>query len=188
MSLQQCHSVGIQGATPEIEPCSERCTATSTAKVAPAPSKEEHVTISQRQKLLWHTVEDQQINPVTPIPNSISPEMRASLKCLGMTDGALLSWHTFHVSPIRAMLYFFISVSMMIASLAYLQYGAPLNFLYIRVPCICAIVVLTGYGGAIWRYGPAAAKSRVYIMTLPVSWASMAMAFFVRWAPHACPS
>jgi hypothetical protein len=188
MSQQQHEGVTIQGTALGIEPCSEQHTARSSAKVAPAPSKDHHVIISHEQPLSRHTVKDQEINPGVPVSNLISPELRACLKCLGMTDGALASWHTFHVSPVRAMLHFFVSASIMIASLAHLQYGTPLNFLYISVPNICAMIFLTGYFGVIWRYGPTAAKNRFYIMTLPVSWMCISVALFVRWVPHACAS
>jgi hypothetical protein len=187
MSLQH-QDVEIQGTALGIEPCSEQQTARSSTKVAPAPSKDQHVSINHGHALLRHSNGDEQSNPDLEVSNLISPELRACLKCLGTTDGALESWHTIHVSPVRAMLHFFISASILIASLAHLQYGTPLNFLYISVPNICGMIFLIGYFGAIWRYGPAAAKSRVYIMTLPVSWTCMSMPLFVRWAPHACES
>jgi hypothetical protein len=180
MSLQQHQDVEIQGTYLGIAPCSEQHTARSSNKVAPAPSQDQHVSINCGHTLLRHSDEDQQSTPGIPVSNLISPELGDSLKHLGMTDGALQSWHTIHVSPVRAMLHFFISASFMIASLAHLQYGTPLNFLYISVPNICAMIFLVGYFGAIWRYGPAAAKSRVYIMTLPVSWTCMSMALLAR--------
>jgi hypothetical protein len=188
MSLQQQHDVGIQGAALEMEPCFKQHTARSSNKVAPAPTKDQHVTISHAGTLLRHTVDDQKIDPVTPGSREISPELRAALKCLGMTDGALMGWHTFHVSPVRAMLYFFISACTLLGALAYLHYGTPRNFLYIRIPCIGSITFLIVYIGAIWRYGPAAAKNRVYIMTLPLSWTCSSVAFVSRWDPRACSS
>jgi hypothetical protein len=177
MSLQQHQDVQIQGTALGIEPCSQQHTAKSSTKVAPAPSKDQHVSISHGQALLGHTDEDQEISPVSSL---ISPELRAALKCLGITDGALVSWHTFHVSSVRAMLHFFISALVTAASFAYLQYGTRLNYLYITVPNFGALIFLIGYIGAIWRYGPAAAKSRVFIMTLPVSWTCMSMVPMVR--------
>jgi hypothetical protein len=188
MSLQQHEGEKNQGIAPGIVPGSEQHNARFSNKVAPAPSQHQIVTISHEQPSLRQTVEDQEINTAVPVSNLISPELRAALKCLGMTDGALASWHTFHVSPVCAMLHFFISGSLLTAAFAYLQSGTPLNFLYITVPNICSMLFLMGYLSVIWRYGPAAAKSRLYIMTLPVSWTCMSMALLVRWAPHACTS
>jgi hypothetical protein len=188
MSLQQHEGEKNQGTAPGILPCSEQHNARFSNQVAPAPIQDQIVTISHEQPSLLHTAEDQEINTGIPVYNLISPELRAALKCLGMTDGAIASWHTLHVSPVCAMLHFFISGSLMIASFAYLQSGTPLNFLYITVPTICSIIILTGYLAVIWRHGPAAAKSRLYIMTLPVSWTCMSMPLFARWAPHACDS
>jgi hypothetical protein len=188
--MQQHEGVYVedQGTAPWIVQCSEQHNARPSAKVAPAPSQEQLVTITHEQPSLRHTVDDQELNPGVLVSNLISPELRVALKYLGMTDGALASWHTFHVSPVCAMLHFFISGSITIASFAYLQSGTPLNFLYITVPTICSITILTGYLAVIWRHGPAAAKSRLYIMTIPVSWTCMSMALLVRWVPHACTS
>jgi hypothetical protein len=181
MKLQQHHEVGTQGTTHEIEPCFEQRTARFSAQVAPTPSQDQHVTVSHVDTL-WHNVEDQQINAVVPVPRLISADLRALLTCLGMSDGALVSWHSFHVSPVRAMLHFFISSLILLAALSYLQYGTPLIYVYISIPCICTITFISAYTVAIWRHGPAAAKHRVYIMTLPVSWMCWATAFLARCA------
>jgi hypothetical protein len=181
--------VGCSRTGVEKELCSEQ-RATACNKVAAAPNQDQHVIISHGETLLLYSAEEQETDGDAAVCISLSPGLRASLKSLGMTDGAFVSWETFHVSPVRAMLYFFVPISMLLASLCYLQFaGVPLRRLYFTIPCLCTIGCVIGYTGAIWRYGPAAAKSRPYLMSLPVSWICWCTAFSIRWDfPHSCIS
>jgi hypothetical protein len=166
----QHHSVCHTGTTFKIKLCCEPQSTITCNKIAPASNKDEQAAISKREALSSSSA-DVQDTDVTKASNSLSPELRATLQSLGMTDGAFVSWEAMHMSPVRAMLYFFISLSVMFATNAYIVFaGVPLDRLYFTIPSFCVLGCIFGHMWAFWRYGPAVAKARLHLMTLAVVW------------------
>ena len=111
---------------------------------------------------------------------SISPRLRSFLLCLGMRDEALAGWQSFHVSPAHAMGYFFPSIITLLCGLCYLQFaGVPFTHYYFTIPSIVTIALTFSYLISIWRVGPLAARSKPYLLSLPLSWAGWSATFLV---------
>jgi hypothetical protein len=168
------------GTTVEASPCSEQQQSGANSKVAPAPYDDLAIKSSHRASFFVDSANAGQAHEVVKPSNSLSPGRRAVLRSLGMTNEAFAGWETFHTCPVRAMLYFFIPITILLAALCYLQSGVPLNRLYFTIPCLCTIAFVAGYILAVWRYGPAAARSRLYIATLPLSWIGWCTTFVIR--------
>jgi hypothetical protein len=160
--------------------CSDSQQATTRNKVSPAPFGDFNLNVTCREAPSLVSDADQSATVVNP-SSSLSPALRASLGLMRVSDGAFESWEAFHVSPVRAMLYFFIPISVVIASICYLQFaGAPLHRLYLTIPSLLTLGFMCGYMGALWRYGPAVAKTPLFMMTLPFSWTSGFLALVLR--------
>ena len=135
-------------------------------QVSPTSSNEAQVTVIEAP-LCYHDELEQDGPRILPI----SPDLRATLTALGMHEDAFSSWETFHVSPGRAMLYYFGSMITVLASLSYLQvFGVPLTRYSFTIPSMITITLMFIYSVSIWRMGPLAARSRPFIYSLPVAW------------------
>jgi hypothetical protein len=169
------------GTTVEASSCSEQQQSSANSKVAPAPYDNLAVKSSHRASFFIDSANADQAHMVAKPSNSLSPGLRAGLRSIGMTNEAFGGWETFHTCPVRAMLYFFIPITILLAALCYLQFaGVPLKRLYFTIPCLSTIGFVASYILAVWRYGPAAARSRLYIATLPFSWISWCTTFVIR--------
>jgi hypothetical protein len=167
------------GTPVEASPCSEQQQSPTNSKVAPAPFDNLALHSSHRAAFLVDDAD--QAQEVSKPCNSLSSGRRAFLRSMGMTNEALAGWETFHTCPVRAMLYFFIPTTILLAALCYLQFaGVPLDQLYHTIPRFVTIGLVAGYIGALWRHGPAAARSRLYIATLPVLWIGMSTTALIR--------
>jgi hypothetical protein len=161
--------------------CSELRQATTSNKVTPASIDALNYNVIFREAVSLGSADAYHEQGVAEPSSSLSPGLRSTLGSMGVTHGALESWASFHVCPVRAMLYFFIPISIVIASLLYLQFaGVPLHRLYFTIPCLCTFGILCGYTGAFWRYGPAIAKSPAFLLTLPFLWTGLATALTIR--------
>ena len=88
-----------------------------------------------------------------------------------MREEAFSSWETFHVSPAHAMLYLLGSMTTALCSVCYLQFfGVPFTRFYLSIPHTIVITIMFMYFASLWRMGPVAARSRLYIYSLLVSW------------------
>ena len=107
----------------------------------------------------------------SPYTLPISPNLRATLTALGMSEEAFASWETFHVSPAHAMLYFFGSMITGLGSLCYLQvFGVPFTRYHFTIPSMLTIVMGFCHLESIWRMGPQVARSKLFISSLLVPW------------------
>ena len=112
--------------------------------------------------------------------NSLSPGLKQILRSLGMREESFAGWRQLHVSPARAMAYFFCPVLVMLGGLSYVQLvGVPLTRYYFSIPCSIALVVTSAYPISLWIFGPSVARSRAYCMSLPISWCSWFITFTV---------
>jgi hypothetical protein len=160
--------------------CSEPQQSTTGNEVSPAPFGDIHLNVSCREAPSVVSDADQLATVVNP-SSSLSLALRATLGLLGVFDGAFESWEALHASPVRAMLYFFIPISIVIASICYLQCAAaPLHRLYLAIPSLSPRAFMCGCAGAFWRYGPAIAKSPLFLMTLSFPWSSGYLALLFR--------
>jgi hypothetical protein len=152
--------------------CSEQRQSTTSNRVLPAPFADLIPNVSCREARSLVSDADHS-STVANGSSSLSPALRATLGLMGVSDGAFEGWEAFHVSPVRAMLYFFVPACIVIASISYLQFsGVPLHRLYITIPSLSTLGFMYGYVGAFWRYGPAVAKTPLFLMTIPFSWSS----------------
>jgi hypothetical protein len=173
----------LTGTPVEARARSEQPQATESNKVAPAPFDHLHLNGSHRASFCPVSAQGDHGNAqgVAQPSSSLSPGLRGTLRSLGVTDEAFAGWEAFHESPVRAMLYFFIPVTVMLAAFSYLQCaGIPLHRLRFTAPCLCTIGYLIGCIAAFWRYGPAVAKSRPYFATLPLAWISCSITIITR--------
>jgi hypothetical protein len=169
------------GTTGEASLCNEQRQSATKSSVAQAPFDDLAHDSNHRASFFVDSANADQAQMVPNPSNSLSPGLRAVLRSMGMTSQAFTGWETFHTCPVRAMLYFFIPITILLAALCYLQFaGVPLNRLYFTIPCLCTILFVAGYILAVWRYGPAAARSRLYITTLPFSWIGWCTTFVIR--------
>jgi hypothetical protein len=153
--------------------CAEQRQSTTSKRVSPAPFGYPSPNVSCREARSLVSADTDQSSAVANGSNSLSPSLRATLGLMGVSDGAFEGWEAFHVSPVRAMLYFFVPASIVIASISYLQFvGVPLRRLYISIPSLSTLGFMCGYVGALWRYGPAVARNPLFLMTIPFSWCS----------------
>ena len=156
-------------------------------QIAPAPSKEGRVTIIEASQHL--RADDCADEPKNDGPGTLplSPQVRATLTALGMREEAFSTWETFQVSPAHAMLYFFGSMITLLCGLCYLLsaicylqvFGVPFTRYSFTVPHIITITFTFCYLVSIWRMGPVAARSKLYIYSLLVSWTCSSANFAV---------
>ena len=79
-----------------------------------------------------------------------------------------------------AMGYFFPSIITLLCGLCYLQFaGVPFTHYYFTIPSIVTIALTFSYLISIWRVGPLAARSKPYLLSLPLSWAGWSATFLV---------
>lgn len=137
-------------------------------QIAPDASTLARVSIQASQ--LASADECERDGPYT-LPLSLSPNLRATLTTLGMREDAFSAWETFHVSPPHAMLYLFGSMATMLGAMFYIHvFGIPFKRYYFTIPCITGTTLGSCYFVSIWRTGLLAARNRLYVYSLPVSW------------------
>jgi hypothetical protein len=171
------------GTTVEASPSSKQQQSPTNSELAAAPYDNLAGNSIHRASFFVDSANADQAHKVAKPSNSLSPSLTAALRSVGMTNEAFAGWETFHTCPDRAMLYFFIPITILLSTLCYLQFaGVPLNRLYFTIPCLSTVGLVACYILAVWRYGPAAARSRLYIATLPFSWIGWCTTFVIRLA------